>query len=134
MEFTDQGLQLTRQEASDLAEVFSITAHLHDWGPQSQVIREPSTEEQDTARELSNLITPLSFEDMEVDNVVILEPHHFPRISKIAELALANSQKVVAGLCTPNVCNGYRSEWRPVAYRILAMTAEISESIKQKEQ
>jgi hypothetical protein len=68
------------------------------------------------------------------DTITIVEPHHFSSVSKIAELALKNSQKVVSGLCTPNICDGYRSEWRPAAYRILAMTAEISETIKQKEQ
>lgn len=130
MDFTDNGLVLTRQEAKDLAEVFSITAGLYDWGSRSEVVREPSDEERNEARELSRRLTPMFIDDAIFETVTIIEPHNFTSVTKIAELALKNSQKVVSGLCTPNVCDGYRSEWRPAAYRILAMTAEVSETLK----
>ncbi len=135
MEFEGNNVILSRQEARNLSEVFGITAQLRNWGPLSQVVKEPTEEEREKARSLSRLITPIdTIWDMEVDDVVVLEPPLQPGIAKIAELALANSQKVVSGLCTPNVCDGYRREWRPAAYRILAMVAEVSEVIQQREE
>jgi hypothetical protein len=139
MDFTNKGLELSRKEASDLAEVFSITASLSDWGPLSGVRREPTQDERTEARGLvwqtmPNWNTESRNPNMVDEDTLLLDKETFPVIRRVAELALENSQKVVSGLCTPNVCDGYRSEWRPAAYRILAMTAQISETIKQKEQ
>ncbi len=138
MDFTDKGLELTRQEARNLAEVFSTTASLNDWGPLSGVRREPTQDERTEARGLVWQTVPTWNDEsrnpnMVDENTLLLDEKKFPAIRRVAELALENSQKVVSGLCTPNVCDGYRSEWRPAAYRILAMTAEISETIKLKE-
>jgi len=129
MEFTKQGLHLTEQEAKDLAEVFGITASIYDWGPMSGVVKEPSIEEKSEARDLRKMIWGIEPTKSD-ENYKTVNTEHFPTITKIAEIALANSQKIISGLCTPDVCTGYRSDWRPVAYRILAMTAEVSEGIK----
>ncbi len=139
MEFTEHGLELTRQEARDVAEVFSITASLNNWGPLSGVVHEPTTEERTEARGLVWQAAPTLGPDFANPNMLeedrfILGAEHFPTVKRIAELALDNSQKIISGLCTPNVCDGYRSEWRPAAYHILAMTAEISEKIQILEQ
>ncbi len=139
MEFTDKGLQLTTPEARNLAEVFDITAQLNDWGLMSGVTRQPSQEERSEARALAWQTTPISGPVLANPNItsegdMVLSPEYFPVVRKIAELALENSQKVIAGLCTPNVCDGYRSEWRPAAHMIMAMTAEISEKIQVVEQ
>lgn len=139
MEFTDKGLELTIQETRDLAKVFGITASLNNWGPLSGVVHEPTQEERAEARGLVWQTAPTWNKEhmnpnMADEDRLVLGTEHFQSVSKIAELALKNYQKVISGLCTPNVCEGYRSEWRPAAYRILAMTAEISEMIKQKAQ
>lgn len=126
MDFSKEKLVLDEKEATDLMDIFRITGLMVDWGIDSGVVKEPTEEQKRLAYQLKATIRD-SYDKKE--QTVTLLAEHFPSIREIAEIALANSQKVISGLCTPNIADQYKSDLRPDAYRALALTAEISELI-----
>lgn len=179
MEFTDKGLELTKREAFDVAEVLDITSHLQRWPFPSKlpelVLEEPKEEDRVEARRLkdqiydrfrnpdaviaakrlrnltdtADLSSPAARQEsyqihrsiqeyirylngLNDNETYVVNEDDMPTLRSLADLALENSNAVVDSLCTPNVCDGYHREWRPIAYRILTMTAEISVGIDQQ--
>jgi hypothetical protein len=132
MEFNKQKLVLSKKEAGDLVDVFNITSQIGPNSTRRSYPRPLSEEEKTEARRVKNIVA-VAYRSTPTDEAEV-SADHFTDIRTVAELALSNSQDVVRALCTPDVCSGYRSEWRPAAFRVLAMTAEISEGIALQQQ
>lgn len=132
MEFTDKGLRLTIQEAKGLADVMDCVSYIKIWDVGYGIQKTQTPEECEEATSLKKIITPIWDTDgFAIQEAVLVPRDRLASLRRASEVALRNSQLVVDSLCTPNVCDGYYSEWRPFAYRILAMTAEISEKIER---
>jgi hypothetical protein len=134
MEFTDQGLDLTKREATDLYNVFRVVLGLSPRFCSHDEADAHTEEENAVAAQMARLVSPwLDSAGFEPEGNIVVDAEHYTPMQRVAELALSHSQIVVKDLCTPNICDGYRSERRPAAYRILALTAEVAEGIAWQE-
>jgi hypothetical protein len=131
MELTNQGLELSPDEARDLSLVFAITGALNNLMGRrlSGVVQEPTDAEREIASQLAHDTFPRQYPESGSEQVII-GPERLEAVSKIVELALVNRKKVTDGLCTISIVDGYDEGLRPHASDVMAMTEEIRDKIR----
>ena len=134
MKPTAEGLEITREEATDIAEVFSVMTVLGSIHDGSGAMRELTDEEWEEATEFITYSAPRGLAMSIHRESHVLAGEYVGAASRLASLAMHNIPAIKRLLCARPLPMGTedldRPELVPAAERALATTAELA-TIKQ---